>query len=605
MKGFKIWFVALCVFALALAPMSTSSQSTVGDRISYPPEFSPLRASRPRPEQRSLVPSTKFVKVQNAIPNKYIVVLNDDVVSRQAPLETRRAQVSAIANSLASIHNGRVGFLYETALLGFSVELPNEAAAIAISRNPLLKWVEEEGLLQLSDAQPNPPWGLDRIDQMSPPLNNQYEFNATATGVRAYVIDSGIRASHVDFGGRASIAANFIGAEFCDSGGNNDCHTVGHGTHVAGTLGGATYGVAKSVTIRSVKVCNSGGGCPTSAVVQGVNWVTNDHNASSSVPVVANMSLGGPIAQVGPAIDNAVINSINAGVTYSIAAGNNGYQAGNDTPADVEPAITVGATDIADTKPFFSNFGSLVDFFAPGVDVLSASNASDTDTRVLVGTSMASPHGGGAVALYLQGRTGMSACSSHPISGPASTSGGAVSTCPDRVSQFIKSNTSLNKLSSIGTGSPNRLLWTGTLPTTTDPIDNQRFFMWEQYADFLPYDPDEGGLDFWTQQITGPLGPNCNVGINDNNACTRTQRAAVSYEFFHVAYPSAFSDNSEFVHRCYEAYLRRIVPDSDGGFQFWLNQLNQFGTPASYAGHNALIDAFIYSGEYRQRFGQP
>jgi hypothetical protein len=310
-------------------------------------------------------------------------------------------------------------------------------------------------------------------------------------------------------------------------------------------------------------------------------------------------STGGPI----PSIDNAVQNSIGAGVTYAVAAGNQGVDLINTSPARVVAALTVGASDINDVRANFSNFGSALDLFAPGVGITSAWNGSDTDTNTISGTSMASPHGAGSVGLYLQDRPGMSNCSANPIQGPASTSGGAISTCPDRVVRFMDSNTSLSKLSNIPAGTPNLLVWAGTLPTTTNPVDNQRFFTWQQYSDFLSYDPDEGGLDFWTQQITGPLGPNCNAGINDNNQCTRTQRAAVSYEFFRVAYPSAFNDNAEFVNRLYLSYLRRAA--DEGGFQFWLNQLNQYGTPASYAGHNALIDAFTYSGEYRQRFGQP
>ena len=166
--------------------------------------------------------------------------------------------------------------------------------------------------------------------------------------------------------------------------------------------------------------------------------------------------------------------------------------------------------------------------------------------------------------------------------------------------QFIDSNTSLNKLSSIPAGTPNRLLWTGSLPTTTNPVDNQRFFVWQQYNDYLPYDPDENGLDFWTGQMT----INCGTGFNDNNPCVHTRRVLVSRAFYDVAFPSPVT-NPQYVHLMYQSYLRRDVPDSDSGFQFWLNNLNQYGSPASRDGQNALIDAFIYSAEYRQRFGQP
>jgi hypothetical protein len=215
--------------------------------------------------------------------------------------------------------------------------------------------------------------------------------------------------------------------------------------------------------------------------------------------------------------------------------------------------------------------------------------------------------------LYLQGRPGANNCTTWPIQGPASTQGASISTCPDRVTRFIDANTNLNKLTGVGgtdhngaaVNSANRFLLTANILTPPkNPIDNQRFFTWQQYSDFLPYSPDNGGLDFWTKQTTN----GCGTGVNDNNACTRNLRALVSKEFFRVAYPTAFNNNSEFVHRCYEAYLRRTVSDTNSGFLFWLGVLNSYGTPASEAGKTALIDAFIgdpaSNGEYRLRFGQ-
>ena len=609
MKSFRNCFIVLTLFAFVLAPVLTTGQATTGESTAYRPEFSPSLTARARAPRNPLAPQAKFYRTANAILNKYIVVLNDDVVSGSAA-KTRRAKVSSVAKNMAGLHGGKVGFIYETAIKGFSVELPGEGAAVALSHNPQVKFVEEEGRFYPSTIQFNPPWGLDRIDQMSSTLNNQYVYNATGAGVTAYVIDSGIRWTHQEFGGRASIAADFIdpALEFActPTSTNNDCS--GHGTHVAGTIGGATYGVAKGVTIRSVKVCSNSPlyGCPGSSVVAGVNYVTNQHYANPSAPALANMSLGGGVST---ALDDAVTNSIASGVTYALAAGNSSADASNFSPARVVPALTVGASTITDQRASFSNFGPRLDLFAPGEGVLSAGTSSDTDAISLSGTSMASPHVAGAVALYLQGRTGTSDCAWYPINGTSAFMGGVISTCPDRVAQFIKSNTSLSQLGGIGTGSPNRLLFTGSLPTTTNPIDNQRFFVWQHYADFLPNEPepDEGGLNFWTGNITGT----CGTGFNDNTACTHVKRIDVSRAFWAAAYPSLFTNggtqltnNAEFVHKCYEVYLRRSVPDTDAGFQFWLNQLNQNGNPANQNGINHLIDAFTSSSEYRQRFGQ-
>lgn len=597
MQRLKTFAISLVILALVSLPSTTSSQNQENS-----PEFSPQRSSRPETPQGSGGPQTKFRKTSPAIPNSYIVVLNDDVVSFGASVNVRRSQVRAVAENLAQLHGGRLGFIYDTALVGFSIELPNEAAAVALSRSPRVKYVEEDARGSIVDVQFNPPWGLDRIDQESTFLNGQYMFNATGTGVSAYVLDTGIRSTHVDFGGRASIAADFIGFEFCNTPGNNDCHS--HGTHVAGTVGGATFGVAKGVTIRSVKVCNAGGGCDLSVVIAGVNFVTAEHNSTVN-RAVANMSLQFPPTQ---SLDDAVRGSLNAGVSYAIAAANFNQNAAFNSPARVGEALTVGASDINDAKASFSNFGSLVDLFAPGVDVLSASHASDTGSFFNSGTSMASPHVAGAVALYLQGRTPMTNCGAHPKQAPSLTSGSAISTCPDRVNQFIASNATLNRLTGLPSDTPNRLLFTASLPTTTNPIDNQRFFVWQHYPDFLNRaEPDEGGLNHWTGNITGP----CATGVNDNNACTREWRIHTSRAFWVHQFPTLFNpqtggttNNAEFVRQCYRTYLRREADES--GFQHWLNDLSsQYGNPASYEGVNHLIDAFLVSPEYRQRFGPP
>lgn len=498
MKRIKEYLVGLSIVAFLSFPISISGQRTT--------------------LQRQSSTQAKFRKSSNAIPNKYIVVLNDDVVSRSATVAVRRAQVSTIADSLAQRHGGKVGFIYETALVGFSIELPNEAAALAISRSPQVKYVEEDAIGSVVDTQFNPPWGLDRIDQESSILNGQYVFNAAGAGVSAYVIDTGIRSTHVDFGGRASIAADFVGSEFCNTPGNNDCHF--HGTHVAGTVGGATFGVAKGVTIRSVKVCNAFGNCNVSATVSGINFVTNEHNSTGN-RAVANISLRFPATQ---ALDDAVRGSLNAGITYAIAAGNDNTNAAFFSPQRVGEALIVGASDINDAKASFSNFGSIVDLFAPGVDILSASNANDTGSFFSSGTSMAAPHVAGAVALYLQGRTPMTGCSAHPKQGPSTTSGVAISTCPDRVNQFIASNATLDRITGLPSDTANRLLFTGSLPTTTNPIDNPRFFFWQQYADFLNREADNGGLQFYVNILNG-----C---APSDAECIRATRGALSANFF-------------------------------------------------------------------------
>ena len=366
---------------------------------------------------------------ERAIPNQYIVVLKDEQVVR--------TQVRAVADALVRPQGGRVIQHFERALRGFTVNISATGAA-ALARNPRVRYVEQDSLMFASFTQSGATWGLDRIDQRDLPVDGTYTYNDTAAAVHAYIIDTGIRATHTEFGGRVS-PVGF--SSINDGNGTNDCN--GHGTHVAGTVGGATYGVAKGVTLHAVRVLDCSGSGSTSGVIAGVDWVTANHAVSS----VANMSLGGGVST---ALDDAVRNSIASGVTYAIAAGNSNANACNASPARVSQALTVGSSTNTDARSSFSNFGTCVDLFAPGSGITSAWITNDTATNTISGTSMATPHVTGAAALYL---------ATDPNAPPAT------------VHAAIVNNASLNKLSSIGTGSPNRLLYSifNAAPTDAPP----------------------------------------------------------------------------------------------------------------------------------------
>jgi aqualysin 1 len=363
----------------------------------------------------------KFMRMgKAAIPQHYIVVLDVDAVGASGDLSL----AANMADHLTAAYGGVRTNTYAYAINGFSAQM-SEQEALKLSQDPRVKFVEEDSVVEASVTQNNPPWGLDRTGQRDLPLNSAYSYTTTGSGVNAYIIDTGIRRTHTQFGGRAFVGFDAVG----DGQNTNDCN--GHGTHVAGTVGGATFGIAKSVRLFAVRVLNCSGSGSNSGVIAGVDWVTANHIN----PAVANMSLGGGVSS---ALDSAVRNSIAAGVTYAIAAGNSNQDASNSSPARVSEAITVGSSTISDNRSSFSNFGSVVDIFAPGSSIPSAWFSSDTATATLSGTSMATPHVTGVAARFLQSNPGAS---------------------PAQVRNEIVNQSTTNRLSGIPAGTANRLLF--------------------------------------------------------------------------------------------------------------------------------------------------
>ena len=381
-------------------------------------------------------------KVENAIPGKYIVVFNSGDIREQVDADRQAGRLDkALASSadaaiaaevekrvvdIAARYDLPVSQLYTHALHGMVVDA-DERKLARLLNDPRVEFVEEDGYIELSATQTGATWGLDRVDQRDLPLNGSYIYTPLAANVRAYIIDSGIRAGHTQFGSRLLSGYSAIN----DGRGTNDCN--GHGTHVAGTVGGTTWGVAKQVRLVPVRVFGCSGGSSNSTIIAGIDWV----RANRVLPAVANMSLGGPASS---ATDTATNNLISSGVTVVVAAGNdNGANACNYSPARVANAVTVGSSTRTDARSSFSNIGSCVNIFAPGSAITSAWHTSTSASNSISGTSMASPHVAGAAALYL---------TNNPSASPAT------------VRNWLYSNATTNRLSGVGSGSPNRLLYT-------------------------------------------------------------------------------------------------------------------------------------------------
>ncbi|WNE99456.1 S8 family peptidase [Streptomyces luomodiensis] len=352
----------------------------------------------------------------NAVDGSYIVMLKGD----------KSVKAAEQGKDLAEQYGGKLRRTYDSAINGFSASGLTETEAKRLAADPSVAKVVQNHRYTIKGTQENPPsWGLDRIDQEDTQGDDAYNYpDSAGEGVTAYVIDTGVRSSHKDFEGRATSGFDAVDNDDDADDGN------GHGTHVAGTIAGAEHGVAKKANIVAVRVLDDQGSGTTEQVVAGIDWVTENHQG----PSVANMSLGGSPDE---ALDAAVQKAIDSGVTFAVAAGNESSDASQSSPARVEDAITVASSTDQDEQSDFSNYGSVVDIYAPGSDITSDWNTGDDATNTISGTSMATPHVVGAAAVYLSG---------HQDAKPAD------------VAQALTDGATADKISNPGEGTPNKLL---------------------------------------------------------------------------------------------------------------------------------------------------
>jgi len=401
------------------------------------------------------------------VPDRYVVVLKDSAVGQST--------IQQAVDGLARKYGGTVNATWRHALRGFAIST-SAANARKLAADPAVASVSQDAEVRAVDTQPNPPsWGLDRIDQRDLPLSGGYTYPTTAANVHAYIVDTGIRTTHSTFGGRATWGYNAV------DGNNTDCN--GHGTHVAGTVGGSQYGVAKGVQLVAVKVLDCGGSGTFAQVISGVDWVTGN----AVKPAVANMSLGATASAATAPLEAAIRTSIGTGVTYAIASGNSNANACTFSPANVAEAITVNASDITDRRASFSNYGTCTDLYAPGVNITSSWNTDDNASNTISGTSMATPHTAGVAAAYL---------ATHPGDSPAAVQGALIG------------DSTPNKIADAGAGSPNRLLFLGSGSSGPSTVDVSRYVSGRDHLTSTTGAPGgytrEGSLGLaYTTQVAG------------------------------------------------------------------------------------------------------